>query len=80
MQFSKISVAAISMAIFSLASAAPTTGDNAVHIEARANCFGEAVAKGAQCVASCVGKSGASDVSTPLSDGFRAEITRRANV
>ncbi|TLS27897.1 hypothetical protein PpBr36_02065 [Pyricularia pennisetigena] len=58
MQFSKISVAAISMALFSLASAAPAT--EVPHIQARANCFGDAIASGSSCVADCI-KNGSSD-------------------
>ncbi|TLD14539.1 hypothetical protein PspLS_11118 [Pyricularia sp. CBS 133598] len=56
MQFSKISVAAISMALFSLASAAPAT--EAAPLQVRSNCFGSAVASGASCAVDCFKQGG----------------------
>ncbi|KAL8403834.1 hypothetical protein RB594_008906 [Gaeumannomyces avenae] len=59
MQFS---VAAVAMTLFSLAAAAPAAASaDAARIEARANCFGDAVAKGAKCAFSCAGKASSSD-------------------
>ncbi|KLU90993.1 hypothetical protein MAPG_09518 [Magnaporthiopsis poae ATCC 64411] len=55
MQFSNTSIAAVAMALFSLASAAPTDS----HLDARGNCFGDAVAKGARCVMDCMNEAGA---------------------
>ncbi|KAH8836316.1 hypothetical protein MCOR27_003273 [Pyricularia oryzae] len=56
MHFSKISVAAISMALFSLASAAPAT--QTAPIEARSNCFGDAIAAGSSCAVDCFKQGG----------------------
>lgn len=56
MHFSKISVAAISMALLSLASAAPAT--QAAPIEARSNCFGDAIAAGSSCAVDCFKQGG----------------------
>ncbi|ELQ43517.1 hypothetical protein OOU_Y34scaffold00148g20 [Pyricularia oryzae Y34] len=63
MHFSKISVAAISMALLSLASAAPAT--QAAPIEARSNCFGDAIAAGSSCAVDCFKQGG--DTGDPLS-------------
>ncbi|TLD09144.1 uncharacterized protein PgNI_07939 [Pyricularia grisea] len=62
MQFSKISVAAISMVLFSLASAAPAT--QAAPLEPRANCYAQAVADGSSCVVGCVTGNETGGVST----------------
>ncbi|EJT70190.1 hypothetical protein GGTG_12363 [Gaeumannomyces tritici R3-111a-1] len=59
MQFS---VAAVAMALFSLAAAAPAAASaDAARIEPRANCFGDAVAKGAKCAFNCAKQPSSGD-------------------